>query len=88
MFGCELPVIAYKRENFVALPELVVDGFTGKVFTSPEELSMRLREWFNHFPSNSYEERKNDFKNNIKAFKGEKWEEHWEKVAKPFFVNT
>ena len=87
MFGCELPVAAYKNESFLALPELV-DKNTGMVFTSPEELCSCLKDWFHDFSSSAYNERKNNLKNNIKAKKDENWEEHWTKVAKPFFIST
>ena len=87
MFGCELPVVAYKNESFLALPELV-DKNTGMVFTSPEELGLCLKGWFNDFCSLAYNNRKNHFKNNIKAKNDENWEEHWTIVAKPFFIST
>ena len=77
MFGCELPVAAYRNENFVALPELVVHGITGKVFCTPQELARELKDWFNDFGSPSYNERNDNFKNNIKEFKKENWEKHW-----------
>ena len=86
MFGCELPVVAYKNESFLALPELVVDGFTGMIFTCPEELSACLKDWFNDFSSSAYDERKNRLQNNIKTRKNESWEEHWNNIAKPFFT--
>ena len=89
MFGCELPVIAYRNENFVALPELVVDGYTGKVFSSPKELSSCLKEWFSNFLNDQYNVRQNNFKNNIQElFKNESWETHWKNVAKPCFQKT
>ena len=87
MFGCELPVAAYTNESFLALPELV-DKNTGMVFTSAEELCSCLKSWFNDFSSLAYSERKNNFKDNIKAKKDENWEVHWTKVAKPFFIST
>ena len=86
MFGCELPVVAYKNQSFVSLPELVVEGYTGKVFTTPEELSSCLKKWFNDFLSDQYNERQNEFKDNIKRlFKNENWEIHWKKIARPYF---
>ena len=89
MFGCELPVVALRNHTFVALPELVKEGYTGKVFTTPEELSLCLKKWFNNFLSDPYNERQNEFKNNIKtSFKNENWESHWKNVAKPYFIES
>ena len=85
MFGCELPVAAYRNKNFAALPELVVDGITGKVFSTPDELDACLKDWLNDFGSPSYNNRNAIFKDNIKEFKRETWEEHWVTYAKPFF---
>ena len=85
MFGCELPVAAYKDDNFVALPELVIEGLTGKIFTCQKSLTKCLKDWFFDFGTQEYEDRKNNFKNNIRQVRRENWEQHWNKVAKPFF---
>ena len=85
MFGCELPVAAYKDDNFVALPELVIEGLTGKIFTCQNSLTKCLKDWFLHFGTQEYEDRKNNFKDNIRQVRRENWEQHWNKVAKPFF---
>ena len=85
MFGCELPVAAYKDDNFVALPELVIEGLTGKIFTCQNSLTKCLKDWFLDFGTQEYEDRKNNFKHNIRQVRRENWEQHWNKVAKPFF---
>ncbi|RZF40575.1 hypothetical protein LSTR_LSTR013289 [Laodelphax striatellus] len=47
MFGCSLPVAAYK---FNALHELVDEGKTGMVFETSNQLAEKIKDWFRDFP--------------------------------------
>ncbi|XP_075224920.1 ALG1, chitobiosyldiphosphodolichol beta-mannosyltransferase [Lycorma delicatula] len=81
MFGCGLPVAAYK---FQALSELVEDGKNGIVFTTSQELAEHLIEWFKDFPND--QERHNCFRKNIEQnFQNLRWHENWVQHAQPIF---
>eukprot|EP00093_Oithona_nana_P005647 05647.XXX_54247_55529_1 [CDS] Oithona nana genome sequencing. len=82
MFGCGLPVAAKK---FEALPELVKNGINGVLFITPEQLSDRIVQWFEDFPTVSYERRRRPFANHIERFRAAGWPEHWRAVAQPVF---
>ena len=78
MFGCRLPVAAFQ---FQALSELVVDGVNGHVFTTSEELSEIIVQWFTNFPHIQDEE----FKENIDRFRSVGWDPNWDEVALEIF---
>ena len=82
MFGCGLPVAAKK---FEALPELVKSGINGVFFETPVQLSDRIVQWFEDFPTVSYERRRRPFANHIERFRAAGWPEHWRAVAHPVF---
>ena len=84
MFGCGLPVAA---KNFPALPELVKDGINGLLFDTPEELADHIVQWFQDFPSVSYERRRRPFANHIERFRAAGWPDHWRAIALPVFQN-
>ena len=72
MFGCGLPVAAKK---FEALPELVKNGINGVFFETPVQLSDRIVQWFEDFPTVSYERRRRPFANHIERFRAAGWPE-------------
>ncbi|KAG5885466.1 hypothetical protein JTB14_037046 [Gonioctena quinquepunctata] len=83
MFGCGLPVCAY---DFNCLDELVQHEKNGYKFKSTGELSKQLQNWFENFPNSQVHcETKKKFKTELNNFQSLRWQENWNKVAKPIF---
>lgn len=83
MFGCALPVCAY---DFKCLDELIQHGKNGYKFSSSEELSKQLFDWFQNFPNDSnQQETEKKFKTELETFQKLRWRENWTKYAAPFF---
>jgi len=79
MFGCSLPVAAVK---FPAIGELVEDGANGKLFSSSQELSGIIEDWFVGFPSSPCEEQLR-FREELGKFGELRWRDNWNDVALP-----
>ncbi|XP_050514719.1 chitobiosyldiphosphodolichol beta-mannosyltransferase [Diabrotica virgifera virgifera] len=84
MFGCALPVCAY---DFKSLNELVQHGKNGFKFSTPEELSKLLLDWFQNFPNDPVQqETERKFKNELETFQKLRWRENWTQCAAPVFT--
>ncbi|CAG9763337.1 unnamed protein product [Ceutorhynchus assimilis] len=83
MFGCCLPVLAY---DFNCLHELVINGKNSYTFTSAEELSGKLLNWFEDFPVNKEQMKiQNQFKGELESFQKLRWKENWDTIAYTVF---
>lgn len=83
LFGCGIPVLAYK---YKAINELVVEDFYGLTFTDSQDLFLRLKfllkDFYHHedgLPLDRYR------KNICQHFLKSRWETNWKKIAKPLF---
>ncbi|XP_071442319.1 chitobiosyldiphosphodolichol beta-mannosyltransferase isoform X1 [Hetaerina americana] len=94
MFGCGLPVCAYKYQ---CLDELVEDGSNGMTFTTSEELTKHIIGWFKGFPweedtsSRNEVKEKNQlrhetFRKNVEKFGQTRWHDNWKQNALPLFL--
>lgn len=82
MFGCGLPVAA---KRFEAIGELVVDGTNGVTFDGSQDLANFITDWFSDFGSEEYRARDAKYRAEVAAWGQERWEETWNKVARPVF---
>lgn len=90
LFGCGVPVLAYK---YPAINELVVEDFYGLTFQDSMDLFIKLTELLRHFrhgdgpndvqcdiaPIERYK------KNIVRHFLKSRWEINWDQVAGPLF---
>lgn len=67
-----------------SLGELVKHGKNGYKFTSAQELSEQLQDWFENFPCNKQQqEKESQFKTELHTFQKFRWHENWISVAWP-----
>lgn len=84
MFGCNLPVCAYK---FPAIQELVIDGVNGLTFGNAAELSLQVSKLTSDFPG------ENGLLNRLVsgvencATNKIRWQANWNEVVKPLLDN-
>ncbi|KAK2727758.1 hypothetical protein QYM36_008297 [Artemia franciscana] len=83
MFGCGLPVFAYK---FPCIGELVKHGENGLVFETCQELGYQIANWFEGFPEKSPSEYY--FRQNLESFQKVRWHDNWMKNALPILTNS
>lgn len=91
MFGCGVPVLAYKDEHFKAIDELVIEDFYGLTFGSTFECCEKLFHLLDDFRSQdncSIDEVEDSplarYKKNIKRrFLLSRWEDNWNREARP-----
>jgi len=90
MFGCGIPVLAYK---FPAINELVIEDFYGLTFDGSDDLFTKLvlllQDFYTEDTCSRYEVEKSSlgrYKKNIKRrFLLSRWEDNWNREAKPVF---
>jgi beta-1,4-mannosyltransferase len=89
LFGCGIPVLAYKYQ---AINELVVEDFYGLTFKDSQDLFLQLTLLLKDFyhqdsPQEQYESsRLNRYRKNItRHFLKSRWESNWKQTAKPIF---
>lgn len=69
-----------------SLSELVEDGENSFIFSTPQELSQQILNWFEDFPNNDKQKQTEvKFKNALQTFQELRWRENWNKVAAPIF---
>lgn len=77
MFGCSLPVCAYRYD---CINELVIHGENGLLFKSSMELANQLTNLLTNFPNESKDLAK--FRHNItQSFRSNRWHNYWCKNA-------
>ncbi|RZC42535.1 chitobiosyldiphosphodolichol beta-mannosyltransferase [Asbolus verrucosus] len=68
------------------LNELVKNGENGFMFTSSQELSKQILDWFEDFPNNQKQQQlEAKFKIELQSFQNLRWKENWEFIAAPVF---
>lgn len=83
MFGCGLPVCAFK---FECLGELVRHDENSMVFDGVEELSEQFKGWFRNWPHDEEQQRRcARFKNELGVFRQLRWHNNWRSVVLPCF---
>lgn len=89
MFGCGIPVLAY---NYKAISELVKEDKYGLTFQDAQDLSTKLITLLKDFYIEDICSRDEvecsplgRYKKNIKRFLSLRWEDNWNRVAKPVF---
>jgi glycosyltransferase involved in cell wall biosynthesis len=84
MFGSGLPVCAV---DFACLSELVKHDVNGLVFRNSEQLKDQLLALFEGFPSkNPSKQVLERLAKGVRQFQSERWQDNWDKRAKPLFV--
>ncbi|KAK2893409.1 chitobiosyldiphosphodolichol beta-mannosyltransferase [Channa argus] len=81
MFGCCLPVCAI---HFSCLHELVKHEENGLIFRDAEELAEQLRSLLSEFTSS--DARLALFRRNLRASKGQCWNDNWDQNVLPLFT--
>ncbi|KAM9844274.1 chitobiosyldiphosphodolichol beta-mannosyltransferase [Aulostomus maculatus] len=80
MFGCCLPVCAI---HFPCLDELVKHEENGLIFRDAQELAQQLQLLLSGFPGS--EGRLGDFRRNLRASRGQRWDDNWDHNILPLF---
>ncbi|KAG0220499.1 hypothetical protein B0O80DRAFT_489601 [Mortierella sp. GBAus27b] len=86
MFGCGLPVCAFK---YPALSELVIAKSNGLVFEDSKELKSQLVQLFRGFPLDQpgTQTQLQGMRNVIRTFQATRWEENWNSTLLPLLRN-
>lgn len=99
LFGCAIPVLAYR---YSAINELVVEDFYGLTFKDSQDLFLQMTQLLKHFlcdceyhtqtnqgnglPDKIVSNDLDRFKKNItRHFLNSRWETNWKQTAKPVF---
>jgi beta-1,4-mannosyltransferase len=89
LFGCGIPVLAYR---YKAINELVVEDFYGLTFRDSQDLFLQLTQLLKDFYHQDGPKEKcesspldNYRKNITRHFLKSRWETNWKQVAKPMF---
>lgn len=70
-----------------SIDELVQSGKNGFVFDTYLELSQHILTWFYDFPNNAtLLSVKDEFNERLKEFQSLRWDENWDTVALPAFI--
>ena len=85
MFGSGLPVCALA---YNCIHELVEDGETGLLFSSPQQLSEQLQALLRGFPSRPSAQLQHLQRQVASKEQGLRWEENWDKVAWPVITGS
>eukprot|EP01135_Chromosphaera_perkinsii_P004633 Nk52_evm26s292 gene=Nk52_evmTU26s292 len=80
MFGCTLPVCAM---SFSCLPELVVHGSNGMVFSTSDDLFKQFRILLSGFPKQ--DQLLMNFRKTLTKEQAVRWDQNWEEIALPLF---
>ncbi|XP_055753950.1 chitobiosyldiphosphodolichol beta-mannosyltransferase isoform X2 [Salvelinus fontinalis] len=83
MFGCCLPVCAI---HFYCLHELVKHEENGLIFKDSEELSGQLKSLLWDFPGCEYEGKLGQFRRNLRASGGQRWDQNWDQNVLPLLT--
>ncbi|XP_041634486.1 chitobiosyldiphosphodolichol beta-mannosyltransferase [Cheilinus undulatus] len=81
MFGCCLPVCAI---GFNCLHELVKHEENGLIFKDSKELSEQLKSLLSEFPNS--DGRLGEFRRNLRASRGQRWDDNWDQNVLPLFA--
>uniref|UniRef100_A0AAZ3QBV1 Beta-1,4-mannosyltransferase n=1 Tax=Oncorhynchus tshawytscha TaxID=74940 RepID=A0AAZ3QBV1_ONCTS len=83
MFGCCLPVCAI---HFYCLHELVKHEENGLIFKDSEELSGQLKSLLWDFPDCEDEGKLGQFRRNLRASGGQRWDQNWDQNVLPLLT--
>ncbi|XP_064814350.1 chitobiosyldiphosphodolichol beta-mannosyltransferase [Oncorhynchus masou masou] len=83
MFGCCLPVCAI---HFYCLHELVKHEENGLIFKDSEELSGQLKSLLWDFPGCEDEGKLGQFRSNLRASGGQRWDQNWDQNVLPLLT--
>ncbi|KAM9471312.1 chitobiosyldiphosphodolichol beta-mannosyltransferase isoform 1-T1 [Salvelinus alpinus] len=83
MFGCCLPVCAV---HFYCLHELVKHEENGLIFKDSEELSGQLKSLLWDFPGCEDEGKLGQFRRNLRASGGQRWDQNWDQNVLPLLT--
>ncbi|XP_052375994.1 chitobiosyldiphosphodolichol beta-mannosyltransferase-like [Oncorhynchus keta] len=83
MFGCCLPVCAI---HFYCLHELVKHEENGLIFKDSEELSGQLKALLWDFPDCEDEGKLGQFRRNLRASGGQRWDQNWDQNVLPLLT--
>ncbi|XP_064866991.1 chitobiosyldiphosphodolichol beta-mannosyltransferase isoform X3 [Oncorhynchus nerka] len=83
MFGCCLPVCAI---HFYCLHELVKHEENGLIFKDSEELSGQLKSLLWDFPDCEDEGKLGQFRGNLRASGGQRWDQNWDQNVLPLLT--
>uniref|UniRef100_A0A8C7PNB3 Chitobiosyldiphosphodolichol beta-mannosyltransferase n=1 Tax=Oncorhynchus mykiss TaxID=8022 RepID=A0A8C7PNB3_ONCMY len=83
MFGCCLPVCAI---HFYCLHELVKHEENGLIFKDSEELSGQLKSLLWDFPGCEDEGKLGQFRRNLRASGGQRWDQNWDQNVLPLLT--
>ncbi|XP_045571858.1 chitobiosyldiphosphodolichol beta-mannosyltransferase isoform X2 [Salmo salar] len=83
MFGCCLPVCAI---HFYCLHELVKHEENGLIFKDSEELSEQLKSLLWDFPGCEDEGKLGQFRRNLRASGGQRWDQNWDQNVLPLLT--
>jgi len=79
MFGCGLPVCAYKYKTVV---ELISPNENGLLFENKTELAQQIFDIFTHFPDTSLLK---GMQMKLEEFQSTRWDKSWKGIALPLF---
>nr|XP_057904493.1 chitobiosyldiphosphodolichol beta-mannosyltransferase [Doryrhamphus excisus] len=83
MFGCCLPVCAV---HFKCLHELVKHDENGLIFRDAHQLAQQLNSLLSEFPSS--EGKLGRFRRNLRASRGQRWDDNWHQNALPLISSS